>query len=104
MALKVSGSYSLASLSQVPPSAPSCLSPLAPHGQNLPLTSFSSFLSMLPMPPLYPQIPHTSCLTKRPLFSETLPIPPCSELVRTCSFKIKPSEDTEAKPLICYTP
>ena len=27
-----------------------------------------------------------------------------SELVKTCPFKIKPSEDLEAKPFISYTP
>ena len=78
VALKGSGSPSLASLSQAPPLMPS-----------------PSFPSMLPMPPLYPQSPHTHSLAKLPFSSEP---------VRTCFFKIKPSEGPEAKSLIPYTP
>ena len=59
---------------------------------------------MLPTPPPSPQIPHTKSLTKPYLFSQTLPMCFSSELVRTCLFKIKISEDSEAKPSISYTP
>ena len=44
---------------------------------------------------------HANSFTKIPLFSETLPIPFSSELVRICPFEIKPSEDLEVKPLTC---
>ena len=86
MAPEASGSSSLASLSQALPLAPS-----------------SSFFSMMPTPPLYLQIPHSNSSTKLSLFSETLPTPFSSALVRTCLFKMKSSEDPEAKPLISYT-
>ena len=86
MAPEAWGSSSLASLSQALPLAPS-----------------SSFFSMMPTPPLYLQIPHSNSSTKLSLFSETLPTPFSSALVRTCLFKMKSSEDPEAKPLISYT-
>ena len=57
---------------------------------------------MLPTPPLYPQFPLSNSPTILPLFSETLPAPFSSELVRSCPFKIKPSKVPEAKPLISY--
>ena len=56
------------------------------------------------MPPLYPQSPYANSLAKLLLFSETLPTPFSSDLIRTCPFKTKPSEDTEAKHLISYIP
>ena len=64
----------------------------------------SFFPPIQPRCPLYPQFPSTNSLPELPLFYENLLVPFSSELVRICSFKIKPSEDPEAKPLIAYTP
>ena len=47
---------------------------------------------------LYPQFPHNDSLTELPFSFKILSTPFSSELVRTCLFKIKPSEDPEAKP------
>lgn len=62
-----------------------------------------SFSSLLSTSPLSSQFPHTNTLGKLPLLPESLPTPSCSEPIRTCPFKIKPSEDPEAKPLTSYT-
>ena len=62
----------------------------------------SSFPSTLLPPHLYTQFPHTNSFIKLPFFSETLPTPFSSELIRTSPFNIKPSEDPEAKPFVSY--
>ena len=82
----------------------SCSSSLAPPVQALAQTSSSSFPFILLIPPLYPQFPHTNSIAKLPFCPEALPAPLFSEPIRTCPFKIKPSEDPEAKPLIFYIP
>lgn len=69
------------------------------HGSLWP-ESISRFPPMPSMLPLYPQFPFTNSLTQLPFFSEILPIPSSSEIVRTCHFKFKPSENPEGKPLI----
>ena len=71
--------------------------------QTPPPMPSSSFSSTPPMPPLYPQSSQTNSLAKLPLFSETLPTPFSSELVRIYPFKIKSSEGPEAKSLISYS-
>ena len=56
------------------------------------------------MLPLHSQFPHTSALAKLSFFSESLPSPFSPELARCCPFKIKPSENPEAKLLVSYPP
>ena len=103
MAPEASGSSSLASLSQAPSPAPSCLTPSAPPARAPPPVPASPVPSFcLPTPPLRPQFPNTNSLARFPLFSETLPTPFSSELIRTYPFKIKLFGDPEAKPLISY--
>ena len=80
MPAETSGSSSLVSFSPAPRLAPP--------------PSFPS------TPPPYPQIRHTNAPSKLPLFSDTLPTPFSSKLIRTCPFKIKSSEDPEAKLFI----
>ena len=67
-------------------------------------SDFASFPSMPPMPPQQPQFSDTKYLPKLLPFSENLSTPSSSELVRTCPFKIKPSENPKVKLLISYTP
>ena len=47
-----------------------------------------------------PQSLNTDSLARLPLFSEGLPNPFSSELIRNCPFQIKPFGDPEAQPLI----
>ena len=78
------------------------ISPLAPCSQTLPLAPSSSFPSTPSSPPLFYQFRHTDYLAKLSLFSESLSTPFSSELVRTCRFKLKPSEEPQVKPLNSY--
>ena len=82
----------------------SCCSPPAPCAQAAPPALSSFFLSIPSTLPLYPQFPQTNSLTELPLFPEPLPTPSSSEPIRTCPFKIKPSEVPKAKTLISYIP
>lgn len=52
---------------------------------------------MPPIPSLCPQVPYNKSLAKLLFFSETLYNPFPLELVKTCHFKIKPSESLGAK-------
>ena len=90
--------------SQALPPAPSSSSPFVLRAQALTLVPSSSFHSIPPTSPLYPQFSHTNSLVKPPLFSETLPVTFSFQPIGTYPFKIKPSEDLEAKPLISYMP
>ena len=69
----------------------------APRGQTLSPMSSSPFPNLLPTPPLCGQIPHAYSLTKLSLSSQTFTTPFSSELVRICPFKIRTSEDLEAR-------
>ena len=53
-----------------------------------------------PISHIDPLSPSTDSLARLPLFSEGLPIPFSSELIRNCPFQIKPFGDPEAQPLI----
>ena len=53
---------------------------------------------------LYTQFSHTTSLIELTLFSGIFPTLFFSKLIRACPFKIKLSEDLEAKPLIFYIP
>lgn len=89
---------SLVSLSQAPPLVPSYLSPSSPCAPALPVVPSSSFPFMPPIPPLCPQVPYSNSLAKLPLFAETLHNAFAFEFIKTRHFKIKSSEDPEAKP------
>ena len=52
---------------------------------------------MPPIPSLCPQVPYNKSLAKLLFFSETLYNPFSVERVKTCHFKIKPSESLGAK-------
>ena len=99
MAPRSSGSSSLDTLSQALPLAPSCLSALAPTDQTPPPAPSASFLSVVYTSSVAPIPPH-----KLSLFAESLPTPFSSELVRTCPYIMKPSEDPEVKSLISHIP
>ena len=64
------------------------------HQRPLPPSSLAVYTSSVaPIPP-----------HKLSLLAESLPTPFSSELVRTCPYKMKPSEDPEVKSLISYIP
>lgn len=69
--------------------------------QALPVVPSSSFSLVPPIPPLPSS---TNFLGKFPFSPDTVPTPFSSEFVRIRSFKIKSSEDPEAKPFIFYIP
>ena len=56
------------------------------------LPSYTTYVSSIP------SVPPTNSLIEPPFFPETLPTPISPEPNRTYPFKIKPSEDPEAKP------
>ena len=64
---------------------------------------FSSPSAQYPSP-LYPPLPHSNSLTELPFFSEPLPAFSSLKRTKTCPFKIRPSENPNAKPLISYVP
>lgn len=102
MAPKAPGSSSFNSLSQIWPLVPSCLSPLTSpvrlglqHIFLLPSYNYASST---------PPVPSHQFSLQTPPFSETPPSPFLPEITWICRFKIKPSEDPEAKLLITYIP
>ena len=57
-----------------------------------------------PTPPTILSVPPYKDLCWIPFFSQTCPTFFSSDLVKTCPFKIKPSEDPETKSSISYIP
>ena len=92
MAPEASGSSSSASLSQVPPVAPSRLSASDPHALTPPPVASFSSPPVPPAPLLYLQDPWTISFAELTFFFETLPTLFTSEFIRSCPFKMKPSE------------